>query len=401
MKEFISVDEAESIIAAHVRTMSAEFVSLDSSYGRTLSGSILSEHDIPPFDNSAMDGFAVRASEVDTVPVELSVSQEIRAGGFPRDSLLGGTCARILTGAPIPSGADAVVPVEWTEGDDPVRFLRSPSVGHAIRLAGEDVAAGHMIFSGGETVTPPVIGMLAAVGCSDVPVSVRPACSIIATGDELVRHDRQPERGQIRNSNGPALVAQVVSAGGRVARELTARDNPSSLNECLTASLGNDLVILSGGVSVGAYDHVKDVLDNLGVRLLFWKVKQRPGKPLVFGVRGETLVFGLPGNPVSSSICFDRYVRTTIARMLGRSTVERHRRIATLAESMTKVRGLQYFARGYLRYSDDNALLVVPTGPQGSGIHSSIAHADCIIHLPEEMENPEPGVSVEVEPLTW
>jgi molybdopterin molybdotransferase len=401
MRELISVEEAEAIIVGKTSRCSGELVSLDRALGRTLAAPVACDMDIPPFDNSAMDGYAVRAADVMEVPLALPVSQEIPAGVFPDRSLKPRTCARIMTGAPLPAGADSVVPIEWTQGDDPVTFERSPAVGNAVRRAGEDVREGDIVFRGGELITPPIVGMLAAVGCARVPVVQPPRCAVITTGNELVAYDTKPRAGQIRNSNGPALAALVEAAGGTVSRAFTATDDRLSLRACLDACQPDDIVVLSGGVSVGAYDYVREVLEEAGVELHFWRVLQRPGKPLLFGTAGDTLVFGLPGNPVSSSICFDRYVRPAIGRMLGRRDLYRPIMPASLLDQIHKVKELRYFARGFLRTRDDGSLEVTTTGPQGSGIYSSMAHADCIIHLPAEDDAPRPGDMVSVELLTW
>ncbi len=401
MREFISVEEAEDVVRDRTRVVGTERVSLASAYGRTLAGQVVARGDIPPFDNSAMDGYAVRVADVGTVPVVLPVAYEQAAGTFSGRPVEPGYCVRIMTGAPLPPGADAVVPVEWTDGGNPVRIERVPVRGNAVRRSGEDVRDGQRVFEGGEIITPPVVGMLAALGYAEVNVGRCPTCAVITTGDELVEPHQTPGRGQIRNSNGPALAAQALAAGGSVSVFAHAKDNPISLAETLRTALDSDVIILSGGVSVGAHDYVKDVLGSLGVEILFWKVRQRPGKPLVFGTRGNCLVFGLPGNPVSSSICFDRYVRPSLARMLGRKVVSRPMRKAALTGNIVKVKGLRYFARGVLAAAGAGGLEVTPTGPQGSGIYSSMAFADCIIHLPEDMENPSSGSVVDVEPLTW
>ncbi len=393
--------EAEEIIHSVTGTMPVERVPLADTLGRTLGEDIAADIDIPPFDNSAMDGYAVRLADLKGSPAQLPVSQEIQAGQDPDEPLRPGSCARIMTGAPIPSLCDAVVPVEWTEGTDPVTILKIPPEAHAIRRAGEDVHVGQTVLRRGQLITPPIVGMLASAGCSLVPVRSRPSCVVMTTGNELVDHTEKPTGGQIRNSNGPALQAQIVACGGAVSRVMTARDDVSSLQMALGQSFSDDILVLSGGVSVGRYDYVKEVLREMGVDILFWRVLQRPGKPLLFGRRGRTLVFGLPGNPVSSSVCFDRYVRTTIGSMLGRIVTERPRQRARLDGEIRKVRELQYFARGFLTRDVDGKLTVSPTGPQGSGVYSSMALADCIIHLPAGDEAPHPGGVVEVEPLTW
>ena len=402
MKEFIGYEEARQIVVSSARRTDSERVLLHEALGRILAEPVISTTAIPPFDNSSMDGYAVRREDVTGLPAVLRVVGELSAGSWPSEPVRPGECVRIMTGAPTPAGIDSVVPVEWTEEVDErhVRITRTPGEGHAIRRTGMDVEAGERVFSPGVLLTPPAVGMLAAIGQRDVAVARRPRLSIIATGTEIVDHDTVPSPGQIRNSNGPALSAQTIASGGEVRDALTVGDDASLLRESVERGLESDVLVLSGGVSVGAYDLVKDVLSGLGVDLLFWKVRQRPGKPLLFGLYGEILVFGLPGNPVSASICFDRYVRPVIHAMLGRVTPDREQLDAVLTEPMQKVDGLRYFARGvYTR--TESGLTVRPSGSQSSGVYSALVEANCIIHLPEEMTDPPAGTTVQIEPLRW
>lgn len=403
MREFISFEEALTIVLEHAAPGPTEHVPLRDAQARTLAAPVVSDADIPPFANSAMDGFAVRSDDLETIPVVLEVAQDIPAGSVPREPVAPGTCARIMTGAPVPAGADAVVPVEWTEpaGDGAVRFNRDIGAGDNVRAAGEDVRRGARVLDAGEVITPPVIGMLATLGVAAVPVRRRPKVAVIATGDELVDAAETPRPGQIRNANGPALAAQVLSAGGEALPPLHAADDRTSLQRVVERALEADVLLFSGGVSVGDYDFVKEVLDAMGTRFLFWKVRQRPGKPIAFGRMAERLVFGLPGNPVSSAMCFEQYVRPALARMLGRQSVVRPRFPATLTAAMPKKAGLHYFARGVAAFGDDRRLHVRDTGPQGSNLYSSVVKANCIIHLPEPMEHPQAGTPVDVEWLGW
>ncbi len=306
-----------------------------------------------------------------------------------------------MTGAPIPAGADAVAPVEWTEPDgDRVRIGRAPTLGQHIRPAGQDVLPGDELVGAGHVVTPPVIGMAATLGYPTLAVRVPPRVAVVATGDELVAADRTPGPGQIRDANGPALAAQVVAAGGIVVGPLHARDDMSDARRVLAAALDADVVVVSGGVSMGDYDVVRDVLDGLGVVWDFWRVRQRPGKPLAFGRRRDTLVFGLPGNPVSSAVCFEQYVRPALAKLLGRAPMP-PLVPAVLAEDVAKQAGLHHFVRGLAEHGADGLLRVRPTGAQGSNLYSSVLRADVLIHLPEATEHPTAGTRVEVEWLAW
>lgn len=403
MKEFIAVDEARAIELKAVEEQPAERVPLGEAQGRTLAAPIRSRDTIPPFDNSAMDGYAVRAADVQEVPAELRVIEEIPAGAMPQRRLEPGTCAQIMTGAPIPEGADAVVPVEWTgrAGDGAVRIERAAEAGRYVRPVGQDVAAGERVFEAGEVVTPPVVGMLATLGVAEVPVHVPPRVAVISTGDELLPVEAELGPGQIRNANGPALAAQVRAAGAEPLPPFLARDDKTDIRRVVEEALAADVLLFSGGVSVGEYDLVKQVLDELGMTLHFWKVRQRPGKPLAFGTLRGKPVFGLPGNPVSSAMCFEQHVRPALARMLGRRQLTRPRHPAVLDASTPKVKELHHFARGIASFGEDGRLHVRDTGPQASNLYSSVVKANCIIHLPEGMTDPGPGTEVEIEWLDW
>lgn len=403
MEEFISVEEAWNAIASVLERQPAERVPLMETLGRTLAEAAVSRDAIPPFDNSAMDGYAVRSEDLREVPRRLRVCERIPAGSYPQQVVQPGTCAQIMTGAPFPEGADAVVPVEWTEGETEggVLIRRAPQPGQHVRAAGRDVLAGSRVFEAGQVVTPPVLGMLAALGYAEAAVRSRPRVAVIATGDELVDPAEVPGPGQIRNANGPALTAQVQHAGGDPLPSLHARDDPADLKRVVEQALAAEVLVFSGGVSVGAYDHVKDVLDRMGLELLFWQVRQRPGKPLAFGTLQGKPIFGLPGNPVSSAMCFEQYVRPALACMLGRTDVRRPRYPAVLDEAVSKKAGLHHFVRGRAFFTSAGTLRVRPTGAQDSNLYSSVVRANCIVHLPEGMEDPPEGTAVMLEWLDW
>ena len=403
MKTFIAIEEARTIILDAVARGPEERVKLEAALGRTLAEPVISRDAIPPFDNSAMDGFAVRTGDLGRLPATLRIIEDIPAGSFPQRAVVAGTCARIMTGAPFPDGADAVVPVEWTEGDDDktVQFNRAPEAGQHVRLSGKDVQVGERVIEAGEVITPPVVGMLATLGYPEVAVVARPRVAVISTGDELVDVGQSLDPGQIRDGNGPALAAQARSAGASVLPPLRAGDAQASIRAVIEEASGAQVLIFSGGVSVGEYDFVKQVLDDMGMELDFWKVRQRPGKPLAFGRLQDRIIFGLPGNPVSSSMCFEQYVRPALAKMLGRRTVLRARHPAVLAAPTRKVSGLHFFARGQAFFGEDGRLYARDTGPQASNLYSSVVRANCIIHLPEAMEEAETGTPVEVEWLVW
>ncbi len=396
---FIALDEARRIEQRAARLTPQDVVPLRSSLGRTLAEDVVSRDLIPPFNNSAMDGYAVRVADLDELPATLSVVEEIPAGTTPSRSVGAGVCAQIMTGAPVPEGADAIVPVEWTDAgaDRTVQVNRAPERGQYIRPAGQDVQRGDVMVEAGRVITPPIVGMLATLGVGSVPVRVTPTVAVIATGDELVPVDAEMGPGQIRNSNGPALVAQVQRAGANPVGPFVARDDEADIRRVIEEARGADVLVFSGGVSVGGHDYVKSVLDAMGMELYFWKVRQRPGKPLAFGALQDALVFGLPGNPVSSAMCFEQHVRPVLATMLGRKQIARPRHPAVLDAPSPKVENLHHFARGIASFGDDGRLHVRDTGPQASNLYSSVVRANCIIHLPEGLPEAEPGLEVEIE----
>ena len=403
MQTFIAVEEAQKLVLETVFTVPEERVGLSDTLGCTLSQPLVSREMLPPFASSAMDGFAVRVADLASLPNVLRVMEDIPAGVVPQCRVEAGACARIMTGAVFPEGANAVVPVEWTrpEGVDHVRIEKAPKAGQFVRPAGQDVRAGYQVFEAGQVITPPVVGMLASLGMGEVLVRIAPGVAIITTGDELVPVDSVPGPGQIRDSNGPALTAQVVAAGGKPLGPFHARDTPESTREALEKAKDADVVVFAGGVSMGERDVVRNVLDEAGWTAIFWKVRQRPGKPLAFGLLDGKPVFGLPGNPVSSSVCFEQYVRPSLAKMLGRAESIGQISKAVLSEPIRKAAGLHHFVRGVAEEGEDGRIYVRPTGLQGSNLYSSMAKADGIIHLPEALENPPAGSEVDFERLRW
>ena len=403
MLTFIAVEEARKLVLEAVSAMPEERASLSDALGRTLAGAVVSPETLPPFASSAMDGFALRVAALASLPAVLRVIEDIPAGVVPQCRVEAETCARIMTGALFPEGADAVVPVEWTEpeGADHVRIEKAPEAGQFVRPTGQDVRAGDQVFEAGQIITPPVVGMLASLGIGEVPVRRVPSVAIITTGDELVPVDSALAPGQIRDSNGPALAAQVVAAGGRPLGPFHARDTPESTREALERTRNADVMVVSGGVSMGERDVVRNVLDEAGWTAIFWKVRQRPGKPLAFGLLDGKPVFGLPGNPVSSSVCFEQYVRPALVKMLGHPESIGRISKAVLSEPIRKAAGLHHFIRGIAEQGDDGRLLVRPTGLQGSNLYSSMAKADGLIHLAEALENPPDGTEVDFEWLSW
>ena len=403
MDTLISFREARRAVLESVPPPgAAERVPAAEALRRTLARPLVSREAIPPFPSSAMDGFAVRAADVQDVPVRLPVRGEIPAGASPKQPVEAGTCLRIMTGAVFPEGADAVVPVEWTEEvEGGVQFNRAPEVGAYVRRAGDDVEEGQELAVAGTVVTPPVVGMMARLGYAEVEVAAAPRVAVVATGDELVPASQTPSPGQIRDANGPALAAQVRAAGGAPLPTFLAGDTRAEIRAVLEEARAADVLLISGGMSMGAYDFVRGVLEEMGIAWRFWKVRQRPGKPLGFGVLEGMPVFGLPGNPVSSSVCFEQYVQPALANMLGRAKAESSLQTALLAEPMRIAAGLHYFARGVAETGGDGCLRVRSAGAQGSHVFSSMVQANCFIHFPEDMEDPPAGTRVQIEWLRW
>lgn len=392
------------MVLSRARPAETEQVRLVESLGRTLSGPVVAAEDIPPFASSAMDGFAVRTRDLADDPgASLRLTGHIAAGMGTVPSVEPGCTVSIMTGAVFPEGADAVIPVERSRLLDGgrVQFDIVPEPGRHVRPAAEDVRSGSEVFHGGERITPAILGMLATLGVDPVPVKGEPKVRVISTGDEVVDPALRPGPGQIRNSNGPALAAQVQVAGGQCPGFEHVPDSPEAIRRCIESGGDADILVFSGGVSMGDHDHVRNVLESMGGTMLFWQVRQRPGKPLAFAQLGHQLVLGLPGNPVSSAMCFEMYVRPLIERMLGRSDASSGRLTAHLNRAMDKVENLHYFARGTAWVDERGVLQVEDSGPQGSNLYGSVVRANCIIHLPVGTSRVEAGSPVWIQMLPW
>src|SRR5215469_10404459 len=319
----ISADQALQIVLENVAPLGVERVAILGALGRVLAEEIRSPRDIPGFDNSAMDGYAVRAADLagasESKPVKLAVVETVGAGQLPTRRIGAGQATRTMTGAPLAEGADAIVPVERTRGSgDTVEFLASAEAGAFVRPRGEDLRAGELVMSAGKALTPADLGMLASVNRAMVEVVRRPRVAIVATGDELVDVDQAPTGAQVVNSSAYALAGAVREVGAEAVILKVARDTPDEIRARLSEAAALDAVLSTGGVSAGDFDHVKVLLDELGMRQLFHGVAQRPGRPLKFGTIGGRPIFGLPGNPVSTMVCFYLYVYPALNRMAGR-----------------------------------------------------------------------------------
>jgi molybdopterin molybdotransferase len=315
----LEVDLALELVLKHAVTLPPSPTRLGADVlDRIVAEDVASDIDSPPFDKSIMDGYAVRAVDA-AAGRTLTVIEEVAAGRMPARVVGAGQATRVMTGAPIPDGADAVIPHEETDlAGDTVRLRGATAAGQFILKRGREMKAGEVVVPAGTRLTPAVIGVLAAVGRMEAKLGRAPRLAIVSTGDEIVEPSSRPGPGQIRNSNGPMLLALAEQAGADGRYLGIARDEPAALAELARTALdAADVLILSGGVSAGNYDFVPDVLRDLGVQAHFHKVRMKPGKPLLFGTRGPTLVFGLPGNPVSSYVCFELFVRPALRKLSG------------------------------------------------------------------------------------
>ena len=408
MKQSIGVDEAREIILAAVRPLGSEKVALPESLGRILTETATSPWDIPPLDNSAMDGYAVRTADVADAtrdnPVRLEVLEDLAAGRIAGQAVRPGTAIRIMTGAPIPEGANAIVRVEDTEGTGgEVRILVSVEEGLHVRRAAEDVSAGQKVIETGTPVTPAVVGMLAGLGRAFIRVSQRPRVAVLSTGDELVDVDGDRSGGKIIATNTYCLAAQVREAGAIAISLPIAPDRPDVIESRFREAMSCDVILSSGGVSVGDYDFIKEVLGRLGSEMKFWRVAMKPGHPLAFGILGGKPAFGLPGNPVSCMVSFEQFVRPALRKMMGHPGLFRPVVRARLGESLRQKPGRRTFFRACVS-REQGGYAVVTTGNQSSGVLLSMVRANGLLIFPEEKAEMAEGSSVDVQiidPAFW
>ena len=396
-KSLITVDDALSRILARIAPLESIEIPLADALGSVLAAPVVADRDVPGFSNSAMDGYAVRGADVQSAPARLSVVGSVAAGTMPERTVGSGEAMRIMTGAPLPQGADTVVRVEDTDnGERAVTITHATPTGMAVRRAGEDHRRGDRVIAAGSVIRPAEIGVLATVGRDRVSVIRRPNVAIVSTGDELVEIGEQPRPGQIRDANRYSLSSAVRALRASPFELGIARDTPEDLRHALGNAAFGDLVVTSGGVSVGDHDHVKPVVDSMG-SIDFWSIALRPGRPLAFGdlrtKRGTVPIFGLPGNPVSALLTFELFVRPAILKMAGHTKLHRPRAQARLLDRIEKPTGLRMFARGIY---DREAGTVRSTGPQGSAILGSMALANCLIDLPAPLPAADRGETVDV-----
>lgn len=403
----LSVAEALQRVLETVSVLPAERVPLLDSLSRVLAEPVIARDSLPPFVNSAMDGYALRAADLVTAtadsPARLRVVGEAAAGSVLDVQVVPGTAVRIMTGAPLPAGADAVIPVEdtnepWRDAERPlpdvVEVQRRITPGDYIRYPGEDIRAGEMVLPAGHLVRPQEIGVMASLGVAEVSVVRRPRVAVLATGDELIPVDQPLRPGKIRNSNSYAQAAQVASLGGVPLMLPVARDIEEDVRRRLQEGVdaGVDLFISSAGVSVGVYDVVKGVLEQDG-SVGFWRVRMRPGKPLAFGRYQGVPYLGLPGNPVSAMVSFDRFARPAILKMLGHTQLERPTVTVTVRETIHSD-GRESYLRAIVS-QDGEKYSAITTGGQGSHMITSLVKANALLIVPEGVEFVEAGMQLQ------
>lgn len=397
----ITVEEALTKVLFHSKSLNATVVSSATAAGLVLDEDVVSSENVPSFDNSAVDGYAVRSQDTleatKQSPVRLTVIDRIFAGQISTKIVGKGQCLQLMTGAPMPSGADAVVKVEDTmpSASDSIDVLEPVRHSDNRRWAGDDIRSGQKLFDRGRRLNPYDTGLLASIGRTRVRVIRKPRVAILATGDELVIPDASPKPGQLRASTG--IVLQSLLRRLNISHDDLGivPDTPEATMDALRRAFTYDMVLSTGGVSMGEADHVREALVKLDVHVHFWRVSQRPGKPLIFASNSSTLFFGLPGNPVSSLVCFDLYVVPSLHALSGHTA---YRPVCVDAFSETVIpskKGLRRFIRGYVSRSG-SGLSVRPLDNQSSGALSSMAFSNGLIDLAEDTGEIRPGDTVRV-----
>src|SRR6266567_2087998 len=402
----ISVEEALERILAEITPLSATRMPLPDSLGHVLTEDVISQEDIPPFANSAMDGFALLSQDSqprDGQPPRLRVTGGVAAGYIADHAVEPGSAMRIMTGAPVPPGADTVIQVELTRSDGPesewVEIMQEVAPGNNIRPAGEDMRRGQSVLLRGTEIGPWEIGVLATLGWTHVPVIRRPRVAILGTGDEVIDIHEPLRPGKIRNSNSYLLEASVRQAGAEPQRLGVARDTVESLREKFTEAMQCDLIITSGGVSVGEFDLVKNIMTEQGV-IHFWRINMRPGKPVAFGHIDAIPLLGLPGNPVSSAVTFELFGRPLIRKLQGHSRLHKPQIEVVVAHGIPNRAMRRHYVRAHVIWQNDH-FVAHTTGNQGSHITSSLLNANALVIVPEGGDEVHPGSKVMAIMLDW
>ncbi len=396
----LTAQEALACILTGIQPLGKITVNFEHALGCVLAENIIADEHIPPFDNSAMDGFAVYADDTTDESLMLRIVEDIPAGYVSTKVLQRGEAMSIMTGAPIPSGCDSVIQVEWIERIDTehIQPTRSVNRGHNIRKAGKDAQKGTVVLPTGTLIRPQEVGILASLGKQFVTVVRPPSVALLSTGDELLDMNKPLSPGKIRNSNLFVLKALLRQVGCEVIDLGISRDTKSELILKIEQGLKADVLITSGGISVGSYDYVLDVCNSLGIEQQFWKVNIKPGMPIMFGKFKEKLVFALPGNPVSTYVTFTQFVKPALLALKGERSFSPVRVQAIVKEEITKTDGKRHYIRGILEF-EDNTFTVRSTGAQVSNLLSSLSKANCLIIVPENIESVHVGDAIMVELL--
>jgi len=394
----ISISEAIQIVISQIAQLPAQEIAIDLSPGRILAEDIVADTDLPPFDRAQMDGYAVRAADVANVPASLRIVGESAAGAGWHHEMKAGEAVRIMTGAPVPSGADAVQQVELTrENDSQVEILAPVELGRSIVRQASEIKSGETVLRAGEEINAAMIATLASFGYAKVKVSRQPRVAVMATGSELVDVDQKPGQDQIRDSNNYTIEAYATMSNAVVERLPLAGDDTEELKRQISRAAAHaDVLITSGGVSMGVYDFTKAALKDLGAEIFFERVALRPGKPTVFARLGSTLVFGLPGNPVSVSVTFNLFVRTALRAMQGAKETTLPVEHAVLARNLKGSIDRESYLPATLRTDEKGMLLAQPLKWGGSSDFVSFARATALINLPAGAGIIESGTSVTI-----
>jgi len=407
----ISVEEARTRILKHITSLPTIPVPLSEAIGLVLARDVIAQENIPPFANSAMDGFALKSQDSqprEGKPARLRIIGEVAAGYVAQQVVIPGTALRIMTGAPLPEGADTVIQIELTQAvpaSDPraqepqVDILSEVAPGNNIRLAGEDMQRGQTVLTAGTEIGPWEIGILATLGWATVPVIRRARVAILGTGDEIIDVDQPLQPGKIRNSNSYLIEAAVRRAGAEPVRLGVARDTLASLREKFSQAVTCDLIITSGGVSVGDFDLVKQVLTEEG-QMEFWRINMRPGKPVAFGHIGSVPLIGLPGNPVSTAVTFELFARPVIRKMQGQQRIIKPQAPVVVEQGIPDRASRRHYVRAHVEWQQGH-LVAHPTGNQGSHIMTSLRNANALVIVPENGESIPPGGTAMAIMLDW
>lgn len=402
----MSVEEALERILVAVNPLPTTYVPLAEAAGLVLAQDIVAQDDIPPFANSAMDGFALLSRDSQAQqgqPPRLHVTGSVAAGYVANQAVTAGTAMRIMTGAPVPPGADSVIQVELTRSEGAtsewVEILQEVRPGNNIRPAGEDMRRGQTVLARGTEIRAWEIGVLATLGYANVPVIRRPRVAILATGDELVDVSEPLQPGKIRNSNSYLVEAAVREAGAEPQRLGVAHDTIESLREKFQTALTYDLIITSGGVSVGDFDLVKQIMSEQG-EMSFWRINMRPGKPLAFGHIGNIPLLGLPGNPVSSAVTFQLFGRPLLRKMLGHTHLLKPMIDVVVENGVSDRAFRRHYVRAWVQW-DGKRFVAHTTGNQGSHITTSLLHTNALVIVPEGGVEVHPGDTAKAIMLDW